>query len=481
MAGAETRRGRAPINYWPGWVDALATLLMVIMFLLMVFVVAQFYLREALSGREKTLKDLSGQIAEIAEMLNLERQTTARLSTELRATIADRDDLSNRLGAITQRLEKAEGEAWQSQMRAGEAEKRAKDSQAGVDALVKQFLVLQADRDRLAKLLAEEVAKLKQSDASNADLARQLAETTKSADAAQQRIDQLTREISGLQALKEQLEAEVKARLGEAKTASDRAVDLEAQIKAAAERAAGLEAQARTAAERAAGLEAQLRQNQQTLDAEKAGAAQARDVVALLGRQVAALREQLAQVSAALDLSEAKTKSQEAQIADLGRRLNVALASKVQELARYRSEFFGKLRELLGERQDIRIVGDRFVFQSEVLFDSGSAEIGPAGRKQLGDLAAALKQIMATIPPEINWVLRVDGHTDRQPIARLYKSNWELSFARALAVVRYLIGEGIPPERLAATGFGEFQPIDERDDEIGRRRNRRIELKFDQL
>ncbi|MBL8707210.1 MAG: peptidoglycan -binding protein, partial [Rhodospirillales bacterium] len=425
----------------------------------MVFVVAQFYLREALTGREKTLKDLSGQIAEIAEMLNLERANSAKAAAELKATIADRDDLSNRLGLITQRLEKAESEAWSSQSRAAEADKRAKDSQAGVDALVRQFLALQADRDRLARLLAEEAAKVRTSDQNSADLARQLAETTKTAEASQARADQLVKEIAGLQALKERLEAEVKDKTAGAQTAEQRAVDLETLLKQSQQ---------------------SLQQNQQALGEEKAGAARMRDELAALNRQIAALREQLAQVSAALELSETKAKDQEVQIVDLGKRLNVALASKVQELARYRSEFFGRLRELLGERQDIRVVGDRFVFQSEVLFDSGSADIGPEGRKQLGELAGALKQIAGTIPPEVNWILRVDGHTDRQPIARLYRSNWELSFARALAVVRFLIAEGIPAERLAATGFGEFQPIDERDDEIGRRRNRRIELKFDQ-
>lgn len=438
MAGAASRRGRAPINVWPGWVDALATLVMVIMFLLMVFVVAQFYLREALSGREKTLKDLSGQISEIAEMLNLERQNGAKIAAQLKATIADRDDLSNRLGLITQRLEKAEADAWQSQAKAAESEKSAKDAQAGVDALVKRFMAMEADRDRLAKLLAEETARTKQADANNADLARQLAETTKSAEASQQRVDQLVKEISGLQALKERLEAEIKDK------------------------------------------EQRLGESQGAVESEKAISAKARDELTLMNQQIAALRDQLAKVSAALELSEAKGKEQEAQVADLGRRLNVALASKVQELARYRSEFFGKLRELLGERQDIRIVGDRFVFQSEVLFDSGSAEIGPEGRAQLAKLGVALKEIIKTIPADINWILRVDGHTDKQPIARLYKSNWELSFARALAVVRFLIDQGIPAERLAATGFGEFQPIEERDDEIGRRRNRRIELKFDQ-
>ncbi|MCC6467653.1 MAG: peptidoglycan -binding protein [Alphaproteobacteria bacterium] len=460
---AARRGGRASINVWPGWVDALATLVMVVMFLLMVFVVAQFYLREALSGREKTLKTLSGQISEIADLLSMERQSNAdlranfaQLSAELKASIADRDDLSNRLGQLTQRLEKTETEAWKNAQALTEANKTVQANRETIEVQVRQLLALQAARDQLQQRLAEEAAKLKQAESGSADLTRQLGETTKSAEAAQQRIDQLAKEIAGLQELKTRLEAEVK------------------------DRDAAAQAAAKTADERAKELEQRLAEGQKALDTEKAGSAQARDELALLNRQIAALRDQIGKISAALELSEAKGKDQEAQIADLGKRLNVALASKVQELARYRSEFFGRLRELLGERQDIRVVGDRFVFQSEVLFESGSADIGAEGRAQLADLATALKDIAKNIPPEINWILRVDGHTDKQPIARLYKSNWELSFARALAVVRFLIAQGIPAERLAATGFGEFQPIDEREDEIGRRRNRRIELKFDQ-
>jgi chemotaxis protein MotB len=178
---------------------------------------------------------------------------------------------------------------------------------------------------------------------------------------------------------------------------------------------------------------------------------------------------------------EAENEEKEVQIADLGRRLNAALATKVQELARFRSDFFGRLRELLGDRQDIRVVGDRFVFQSEVLFASGSAELEPEGRKQLSQLASALAEIAATIPEDIDWVLRVDGHTDRRPISTPeFPSNWELSTARAISVVKFLIIRGIGPNRLAATGFGQFQPLDTGSDEIAFRRNRRIELKLTQ-
>lgn len=418
MAGFAMRRHRTAINVWPGWVDALATLVMVVMFLLMVFMVAQFYMREALSGRDSQLKRLSGQMGEIADLLSMERQsnadlraTLARLSGQLQASIGERDDLSNRLGQMTARVEAAETAAWRADQKLIDANKTIAADKETIEARLKDLAALQAAREELARKLAEESLKLKTTEQQNQQAQQSLAQTMRTVEAGRQRIETLG----------------------------------------------------------------------QGLEAEKAAGAKARDELTLMNQQLAAMREQLARLNAALEAPEAKDKQSQAQIADLGKRLNVALASKVQELARYRSEFFGKLRETLGERQDIRIVGDRFVYQSEVLFDSGSAQIGDPGKKQLAQLAATLKQLAAKIPPDINWVLRVDGHTDKVPIATAqFPSNWELSTARALSVVRFLQGEGIAPERLAATGFGEFQPLDARDDEIGRRRNRRIELKFDQ-
>lgn len=240
-------------------------------------------------------------------------------------------------------------------------------------------------------------------------------------------------------------------------------------------------AEAETQEQRAAALVARLEKAENGLVQESDRATSAEAEVSDLTKQVAALNKELAKLTLAFEETEADKTAQALEIEDLGRQLNVALAHKVEELARYRSEFFGRLREVLGERPDIRVVGDRFVFQSELLFNSGSAELGPEGKVQIAGLAETLKGIASEIPDEINWILRVDGHTDSRPIrSSFYPSNWELSTARAISVVRYLSQRGVPPSRLGAMGFGEFQPIDIGTDEISFRRNRRIELKLTQ-
>jgi chemotaxis protein MotB len=327
---AQTRsRGRRPsIDIWPGFVDALAQLLMVIIFILLVFTVGQFYLSDALSGRDEALKQLQQRISQLADELALEKQTSetlrgnaASLTAQLKAAREERDALDAKLGATG---------------------------------------------DLQAKLAAE----------------------------------------------------------------------------------------------------------QQTSQA-------ARAQVEQLAAEIAALRQQLAQVAAALDISQNKVKDQQGQIVELGKKLNLALANKVEELARYRSEFFGKLNEILGNRQDIRVVGDRFVFQAEVLFAPGKAELAPAAKQQLDPVFAALKDISAKIPPDIDWILQINGHTDRRPIHNVdFASNWELSSARAISVVRYAIDQGIPANRLSAAGFADNQPIDTGDGDDAFKRNRRIELKL---
>src|SRR5436190_2081365 len=281
-------------------------------------------------------------------------------------------------------------------------------------------------------------------------------------DKALQELQQQLSELSDLLALERVANADLRAS----------AASLSSELQAALAERDALTAQLGGLGGRAAEAEKALAAEQETSRA-------ARAQVEQLTASIAALREQLAQIAKALDLSETKAKEQQAQIVELGRRLNLALASKVQELARYRSEFFGRLREIIGDRRDIQIVGDRFVFQSEVLFAPGNAELGEPAKTQLDPVIAALKEISRKIPPDINWVLRIDGHTDRRPISNAqFASNWELSAARAISVVRYAVGQGVPPARLAAAGFADNQPLEPGDNDEAYRRNRRIELKL---
>ena len=413
------RRGRQrSVNIWPGFVDALSTLLLVVIFVLMVFMIAQYFLSTALSGRDAALERLQRQVAELGELLALERAESFRLqsdfnevSDELNTSLNTRETLSGQVSSLTEER----------------------------DQLRNQLSALAETQDDLASRLEDAVS-------SSSKVSGELEDAYKTIEADKEKIETQLAELAILKSLRD---------------------DLQAQLAASKDDLASAEEEN----ERLAGQ----------LSAQEALTEEAQVAAELLNRQILALRQQLAQLSEALDLTEAKNKEQEVQIADLGRRLNVALATKVQELARYRSEFFGRLRQVLGERPDIQVVGDRFVFQSEILFETGSAALGSGGRVQMARLANTLNEISRKIPDEIDWVLRVDGHTDRRPIATAeFPSNWELSTARAISVVRFLIDEGVPARRLAATGFGEFQPIDSGRDEVAFRRNRRIELKFTQ-
>lgn len=353
MAVRSLRNRRAGTDIWPGFVDALATLLMVISFVLSVFILAQFYLTQALSGRDDALRELNRKAAELAELLAMEKLTAG----ELRGEVA-------RLSATLQKTYKD------------------MDARTAASAEADQTIA------RLRDLVIE----------------REGAVAT------------VQGEVEGLKG---------------------------------------------------------------ALQAEKQVSIQAQAQVKLLNEQIAALRAQLAQIAAALDAAETRDKDNQVVIADLGARLNQALAAKVEELARYRSEFFGRLREVLSNTPGVQIEGDRFIFQSEVLFQSGSADLGEAGQEQLRKIAAALNEIAPKIPGELKWVLRVDGHTDTVPIYNeRFPSNWALSAGRAISVVNFLIAQGVPPSHLAAAGFGEFHPLDTSGTDAARNRNRRIELKL---
>jgi chemotaxis protein MotB len=337
---ARARRSAARLDYWPGFVDAMATLLLVFVFLLSVFILAQFFLGQEVNNRDTVLTRLNAQIAELTDLLALER--------------SEARDLGETISSLQANLSAATGE-----------------------------------RDRLQGLI----------DSGGA-----------AAGSAQTRIAELETRIAGEQQTSQQALAQVE----------------------------------------------------------------------LLNQQISALRRQLAALEEALNASEGRDAESQTRIADLGRRLNVALAQRVQELSRYRSDFFGRLREVLAERTDIEVVGDRFVLPASVLFPISSDEINENARAELDKLADAILQLEQQIPPEINWVIRVDGHTDVRPVqvATRFRSNWELSAGRAIAVVRYLISRGVKPEHLVAAGFGEYQPLDPGDTEEAFARNRRIELKL---
>ena len=339
MALARTRRGDSGMNYWPGFVDALSTLILSIIFILTVFVVVQFYLQQEVAGKDTALTRLNAQIAQLTELLSLEK--------------SGKTDLQDQLAQLTASLAAAESE-----------------------------------RDKFKGL----------ADGAGAG-----------ASAAQSKVSELTGQLEG------------------EKKISSRAL---AQVE-------------------------------------------------ILNQQIAALRRQLAAIETALDASEQKDKEAQSKIADLGQRLNLALAQKVQELTKYRSDFFGKLRQILGNRPDVRVVGDRFVLQSELFFDTGKADLKPEATAELDKVAGALIELEKQIPADIAWVLRVDGHIDVRPVTGgVFKSNWNLSAARAIAVVQYLVGKGVSPQRLVAAGFGEYQPIEIGTTEDAYRRNRRIEFKL---
>ena len=467
MAGSsERRRGRGGnLDVWPGYVDALSTLLMVIIFVLLVFVLAQGFLSVALSSREKAMDQLNLRVAELAELLSLEaaqgeqlRQQLGRLGDDLRGTAAARDAAMQSLALLREERERLtserdglRGERDRLGARLSDLELAARSAADRAGAMERQ--------------MAEALGRAERTGGDAARLQRDLRGSQTELAAAQAALEALRREA---QAMDRQVRVEretVTQRLSEMARLSEQIRALTA-LRDELERRAAQEQRGRERAEAESGERARL--------AESAAAQ-----VALLTRQTEALRAELARLSRALDLAEAEGRDRNAQITLLGQRLNAALAARVEELQRYRSDFFGRLRDVLGERPEVRIVGDRFVFQGEVLFAPGSAELSDAGLRQLRDLAGVLSEVTPLIPADVAWVMRVDGHADRTPIrSARFASNWELAAARAIAVAQILIAEGLPANRVAATSFGDAQPIDAGDSPQALARNRRIELRL---
>lgn len=584
---------RFSATIWPGFVDAMTALLMVLMFVLTIFMIVQFSLRETISTQDDELAALSAQVADLADALGLERDRSASLqaevgglSADLAASRAAADRQSALITTLTGQLQGQTGRLSQAEARITDFEAQVASLLADRDAARAEAVTLGAERDRLAS--AEEalnlavakaraevdaqaeaarlaaarrealealVADLRAEGAATADrlTAAEAARLTEAAAAAALRerlkgaADELTAMTLALEAeraraeetltllaaaegARKDLNARLAAALLAGKTsAADLARAEAARDTATAERQTAEADRAETerrlsaalaaklAAEADAGRQLSAVERQQALlaaadrelAAEKAASADAARKLALLNQQITALRGQLGSLQELLDASAAKDADAKVQIEALGGRLNSALAQVVAEqrrraemeaaerrrleaeaaalkeetvnLARYRSDFFGKLSEVLAGREGVRVVGDRFVFSSEVLFEPASADLSPEGRSQIAGVVATLQEIAAAIPPEIDWIIRVDGHTDNVPLSGTgrYRDNWELSQGRALSVVRYMQDQlGFPPERLAATGFGEYRPVVQGDSADARAQNRRIELKL---
>jgi chemotaxis protein MotB len=423
--------------------------------------------------------------------------TIARMQRQVESLGEAAAQRDKALDFLSEQVDKAAGQI----KGAGQATESLRGQSA---ALTDELQGARTERDRVAAEARAREDQLGQAQRTLAALERSLAEERKGKDGLQGELERaraqvaaVTTELDGERKGRGATEAELERTRGQLAALL---AYLEEERKGRGEAAASLEAERAQLAALRGDLEAERKGRGEVaaqLDAARSGLAEAGTRVASLERDLAATRERAAEERRLLQgelatlhttiealnarLAEAATSGvrQAGLIQDLDRQLKEALAARVEELSQYRSEFFGRLRQLLGDRPDIRIVGDRFVFQSELLFESGSAELDPEGQASLRDLARSLREVAATIPPDIDWVLRVDGHTDRLPVrAGPFASNWELSTARAISVVRFLAAQGIPPERLAAAGFGEFRPLDPREDEIAYRRNRRIEFKL---
>jgi chemotaxis protein MotB len=455
------RSGGNGLEAWPGYVDALSTLLMVIIFVLLVFVLAQAFLSVALSGRSKELDKANQQLAQLADALSLERGhaadlqlSVAQLGRQLAAANSARDSLTNQLAALQQQNQQLSAQHDQ-------LAQQAADAKLGMQAAT-------LANQRLQTQLNDATAR---ADANSQDAAR-LADVTSQLDAAQKQLATMKQQIADLDQTVQVGKDTIQAKLSDLAKLTD-------QVRALTALRDDLEKQAQDAAARAMTEQQRREAVQAQLDDEKKLGDSARAQLALFNQQVDQLKAQLASVAKALDMQEQQGRDKDAQIANLGQKLNAALAAKVEELQQYRSEFFGKLRTLLENRSGIQVVGDRFVFQSEVLFPVGSADLTQAGVGQMTTLAITIKEIAAEIPSDVHWVLRVDGHTDPQPVkGGAFASNWELSAARAITVVKLLIADGVPADHLAATGFGEYQPFAPGDTPDAYAKDRRIELRL---
>ncbi|MCV2869508.1 peptidoglycan -binding protein [Defluviimonas sp. WL0002] len=537
MAQSNGRGGqRFSTNIWPGFVDAMTALLMVLMFVLTIFMIVQFTLRETINTQDDELAELTDQLTGLADALGLERDRTAAyqvqvqgLNADLAAARTEADRQSALIATLTRQVEDTTADLAEATARVTSFEAQVASLLSERDSARAQVADLTQARD---KLLSDQEA-LNLALAKARDEVDAQAEAARLAAARREALNALIADLRAraaaqgqeLAAAQDSLSQAEKERLAEAAAAEalrDRLRNSESELTAMtlaleekrreAEEtltllaaAQGRDAEGQTEAERKAAL---LATAESELAKQKEVSASAQRQVAVLNQQLAAVRGQLGALQALLDAAADRDAEAKVQIEALGSQLNSALAQvaseqrrraeleeaerlrleeeakslrdEAKQLSRYRSEFFGKLSEVLSGREGVRVVGDRFVFSSEVLFETGSAELSSEGRSQIAGVVSILRDISDQIPSAIDWIVRVDGHTDNVPISSgEFRDNWELSQARALSVVRYMQDDlGFPPERMAATGFGEYRPVAEGDTPEARAQNRRIELKL---
>jgi chemotaxis protein MotB len=433
----KSRRSRHSVDAWPGFVDALASVLLVFVFMLMIFVLGQYFLTDVLLGRDRALERLKAEVAQLADHLSMAEQEAADSKEALFS-------LQGRLDATLKANQQLVAELDETRVQLGDAQQQVSIGEKQLEIKLRELASLQQDIAALRELR-------KQMEGEIAGLGQELK-------GSQTALETANREIGNLR---------------------DRSKSLTAKLAAEEERTLLAQREVQKRDIRILELSTRIEETAHALREEQQLSQRKRDEVGELKRSIDALQAQLSALSETLELKQRETEIKQVEIDQLTKRLNLELARKVKELNRYRSEFFGKLREVLGDHPDIRIEGDRFTLQSELLFESGSEEIGEAGQQQLTKLADTLQELASRIPAEIDWVLRVDGHTDRRSIStERFPSNWELSTARAVSIVKFLIDHGIPAKRLAATGFAEFHPLDPRRTAEAYQKNRRIEIKL---
>ena len=571
-------------NIWPGFVDVLATLLIVIIFVLMVFTVSQIYLSDAISGRDKALQDLRTQINELSKILVIETkdkeealstlsetekkledtelnlQSEQLLSEQLQTDVAKKrseifvqeqniialseqiSSLLKELRIVANALETYEGQEITLLETEGLGERINKALATRIDQLKilnqeldnANFKLLESEKSlksTIAELneknenlmaineslgleeggIEEQLLAIKNKNEKLLSLNDELEKTNTELSL---RDEELQSQISQYQelmndlleindslglkdaSLNEQLDAirfknEELARLNKDLIQKDSTIfNLRGKISELNNVLSLSEDKQKQQLDKLELLQNQIALLEQEKQTQKETSleeiknmeiqsSKTLEQVEILSNQIDTLQKEIALLNSALEASESQALIKDLEIEVLGEKLNKALTSKVFELQKYRSEFFGKLQSILGDRKDIKIVGDRFIFESELLFDSASADLQLSGKEKLSEIGLTLKETTNDIPSDIDWIIMVEGHTDKNPIQTIrYPSNWELSSARANTVLKLLLDLGFPPNRLASAGYGEFFPISDGETESDLQQNRRIELKL---